>query len=205
VDLDRVLVAQARQLAERENVAERATFREQNLFETDLAPATVVTTYLLPELNLKLRPRILALKPGTRVVAHDYHMGDWLPDQRRDLQVPEKKVGNPGVSHLYFWTVPARIDGAWRGVAGGRTWDFRFRQRYQFFAGSARAGAPGAFSGEFDGGRLNGEEVRFRFGAGAEAREFIGRAAAGVIAGKLVSTARGKPVEEAITLKAAGG
>jgi hypothetical protein len=202
VDLDRVLLGQARELAEREKVADRATFREQNLFETDLSSATVVTTYLLPELNLRLRPKILALKPGTRVVAHDYHMGDWLPDQRRDVDVPEKKVGNPGMSYVYAWIVPARIDGVWRGTAGGRTWEFAFRQRHQYVSGAARSGS---FAGDFDSGRLTGEELRFRFGSGAEAREFVGRASNGVIAGKLVTRVRGKPVEESLVLKAASG
>jgi hypothetical protein len=202
VDLDKVLLGQARQLAEREKVADRATFREQNLFETDLSSATVITSYLLPEMNLRLRPKILALKPGTRVVAHDYHMGDWLPDQRKDVQVPEKKVGTPGLSYVYAWVVPARIDGVWRGAAGGRSWEFAFKQRHQFFTGVARSGT---FAGDFDNGRLTGEEVRFRFGAGADAREFVGRAANGAIAGRLFSRKGGKTVEEAITLKPAGG
>ncbi len=202
VDLDRVLLTQARQLAERERVAERATFREQNLFETDLSSATVVTSYLLPEINLKLRPKILALKPGTRVVAHDYHMGDWLPDRRDDIAVPEKKVGNPGVSYVYYWMVPARIDGVWRGTAGGRSWEFAFKQRYQYFSGIARGGSAPR---EFDTGKIAGEELRFTFGSGADAREFVGRAADGAITGKLVSQVRGKRVEEPITLKPAGG
>jgi hypothetical protein len=202
VDLDKVLLGQARQLAEREKVADRAAFREQNLFETDLSQATVVTSYLLPEMNLRLRPKILALKPGTRVVAHDYHMGDWLPDQRKDVDVPEKKVGNPGVSHVYYWVVPARVEGVWRGTAGGRAWEFAFKQRHQFVSGVARSGS---FAGDFDRGRLVGEELRFSFGSGAEAREFVGRAVNGVIDGKLVGKARGKPVEERLTLKAANG
>jgi len=202
VELDRVLLMQARQLAEREKVADRATFREQNLFETDLSQATVVTSYLLPEMNLRLRPKILALKPGTRVVAHDYHMGDWLPDQRKDIDVPEKKVGNPGLSHVYYWVVPARVEGVWRGTAGDRAWEFAFKQRYQFVSGVVRSGS---FAGDFERVRMIGEELRFRFGAGAEEREFVGRAANGVIDGKLVGRSRGKPVVERLTLKAANG
>ena len=114
VDLDRHLLGVANEAAKREGVTDRATFREQNLFETDLAGATVITTYLLPDMNLKLRPKILALTPGTRVVAHDYHMGDWLPDQRETLEVPEKKVGLEGVSYVYLWHVPAQVAGRWR-------------------------------------------------------------------------------------------
>lgn len=203
VDLDRVLLTQAQSLAERERVADRATFREQNLFETDLSQATVITTYLLPELNLRLRPKILALKPGTRVVTHDYHMGDWLPDRREDVSVPEKKVGNPGVSHVYFWQVPARVDGVWRGTVGGRTWEFTIRQRFQYFGGVARGGKEVY---EFQDGKLAGEEIRFSFGrGGADTRQFVGRAVDGVITGRLISRKRGKPVEEPMQLKLASG
>ena len=202
VDLDRVLLKQARELAEREGVADRATFREQNLFETDLSSATVVTSYLLPEMNLRLRPKILALKPGTRVVAHDYHMGDWLPDERRDIAVPEKKVGNPGVSYVYFWVVPARVDGVWRGTAGGKPWEVALKQRHQYFSGVARSGGTAR---EFDNGRIAGESIRFRYGTGGDSREFVGRVGDGVITGNLVGTVRGRTVEEPVSLRLAGG
>ncbi len=143
VDLDRHLLEVANDAAKREGVAERATFREQNLFETDLAGATVITTYLLPDMNLKLRPKILALKPGTRVVAHDYHMGDWLPDQRETLEVPGKKVGLEGISYVYLWHVPAQVAGKWRTeipVAGRPTpFEFELEQRFQVVTGRAAA------------------------------------------------------------------
>ena len=143
VDLDRYLLGVANESAQREGLVERATFREQNLFETDLAGATVIATYLLPEMNLKLRPKILALKPGTRVVAHDYHMGDWLPDQRETLEVPEKKVGLAGVSYVYLWYVPAQVAGRWRTeipVAGRPTpFEFELEQRFQIVTGRATA------------------------------------------------------------------
>lgn len=143
VDLDRYLLGVANEAAKREGVADRATFREQNLFETDLAGATVITTYLLPEMNVKLRPKILALRPGTRVVAHDYHMGDWLPDQRETLEVPEKKVGLEGVSYVYLWHVPAQVAGRWRTeipVAGRLgPFEFELEQRFQVVTGRAAA------------------------------------------------------------------
>jgi Methyltransferase domain len=143
VDLDRYLLGVANEAAKREGLADRATFREQNLFETDLAGATVITTYLLPDMNLKLRPKILALKPGTRVVAHDYHMGDWLPDLRETLEVPEKKVGLEGVSYVYLWHVPAQVVGRWRTeipVTGGPTpFEFELEQRFQIVTGRATA------------------------------------------------------------------
>ena len=148
VDLDRHLLGVAKESARREGVTAYATFREQNLFETDLAGATVVTTYLLPDMNLKLRPRMLALPAGTRVVAHDYHMGDWLPDDREMLSVPEKKVGQVGVSYIYLWHVPARDGGRWQGTipsgTGTAALEFDFEQKFQALTGQATsvAGRP---------------------------------------------------------------
>jgi hypothetical protein len=142
VDLDPVLLKLSNENAQREGVADRARFIEQNLFETDLSQATVITSYLLPEMNEKLRPKILSLKPGTRVVAHDYHMGEWHADEMRTLDVPEKKVGNPGKSYIYRWTVPAKIAGRWQSQiaigAQSANWEFEFDQRFQMFDGVAR-------------------------------------------------------------------
>jgi hypothetical protein len=98
--------------------------------------------------------------------------------------------------------VPARVEGVWRGAAGGRTWEFAFKQRYQFVSGVARSNS---FAGDFERVRMAGDELRFSFGAGAEEREFIGRAVNGVIDGKLVGKGRGKPVVERLTLKPASG
>lgn len=102
------LVAQSRDNARRAGVAERVEFRVQDLFETDLSAATVITMYLLPEVNLKLRPRLQALKPGTRIVSHDWDMGDWKPDRVITLDVPDKPYGLEKVSRLYLWTIPPR-------------------------------------------------------------------------------------------------
>jgi hypothetical protein len=95
-------------------------------------------------MNEKLRPKILSMKPGTRVVAHDYHMGEWHADEMRTLDVPEKKVGNPGKSYVYRWIVPAKIAGRWHAqVKGGApaNWDFNFEQRFQMFDGLATSGS----------------------------------------------------------------
>jgi hypothetical protein len=143
VDLDPLLLKMSNEAAQREGVADRAKFIEQNLFETDLSQATVITSYLLPEMNEKLRPKILSMKPGTRVVAHDYHMGEWHADEMHTLDVPEKKVGNPGKSYVYSWIVPAKIAGRWNAqVRGGSpaSWDLDFEQRFQMFDGTAAAG-----------------------------------------------------------------
>jgi SAM-dependent methyltransferase len=84
------LVAKSLENARRAGVADRVEFRVQDLFATDLSPATVITMYLLPEVNLQLRPRLLALKPGTRIVSHDWDMGDWKPDRVVTVEAPDK-------------------------------------------------------------------------------------------------------------------
>ena len=99
IDIDPVMVAKAQANAERAGVADRVRFETADLFKTDLAEADVVTMFLLPEVNLRLRPRLLAqLKPGTRIVSHAFDMGDWRPDETR-------RVGG-AVVHL--WRVPER-------------------------------------------------------------------------------------------------
>ena len=180
VELDRYLLGVATDAARREGVAERARFVEQDLFQTDLAGATVITTYLLPEMNLKLRPKLLALSPGTRVVAHDYHMGDWLPDESVTLQVPEKKVGNPGVSYVYLWFVPAKLAGRWASEldvgAGTVRLQLDLVQRFQQLSGVLRVGG---YSGPLLEARLRGDEISFSAGVPAggavERYEFRGR------------------------------
>jgi methylase of polypeptide subunit release factors len=144
VDLSDDLLAEARANAKAAGVADRAEFRKQNLFETDLRQATILSTYLLPEMNEKLRPKILAMPPGTRVVAHDYHMGEWLPDEQKTLSVPEKVVGTPGISYTYLWIVPAKVAGRWqsefRHGTGVTALEFEFTQSYQIIGGSAKIG-----------------------------------------------------------------
>ena len=102
------LVEKSRDNARRAGVADRVEFRVQDLFETDLSAATVVTMYLLPDVNLKLRPRLQALKPGTRIVSHDWDLGDWKPDRVVTIDVPDKPYGLEKVSRLYLWTIPPR-------------------------------------------------------------------------------------------------
>jgi hypothetical protein len=189
VDLDTYLLKIANETAAREGVAERARFFEQNLFDTDLSAATVITTYLLPEMNLKLRPKLLQLRPGTRVVAHDYAMGEWDPDQEKTLLVPEKTVGDPGKSYIFLWIVPARIAGRWESQLplGGRTvpYEFAFEQHFQLVHGTARVGGRELRLPQF---RLAGEEFTFNLavpleGAAAVTHRFRGRVTGDAIEG----------------------
>lgn len=132
------LVRQSTRSAQEAGVADKVAFREQDLFKTDLSPATVVTMYLLPEVNLQLRPALLALRPGTRVVSHDWDMGDWKPDQTTVVAVPDKKVGLDKSSKVHLWTVPARVAGLWCGTGAARGERLQLAQRYQVFEGELR-------------------------------------------------------------------
>lgn len=103
------LVERSRRAAEAAGVSDRVSFRVQDLFDpaldADLARATVVTMYLLPEVNLRLRPRLQALRAGTRIVSHDWDMGDWAPDRTLVIDVPDKAVGREKLSRVHLWTL----------------------------------------------------------------------------------------------------
>jgi SAM-dependent methyltransferase len=119
VDLAQDLVTLSRAHAKAAGVDARVEFRVQDLFDTDLARASVITMYLLPEVNLQLRPRLLALVPGTRIVSHDWDMGDWRPDRSLTLEVPDKTIGLDKRSTVHLWVVPLQVQGTWC-TAGGR-------------------------------------------------------------------------------------
>ncbi|MDO9074355.1 MAG: class I SAM-dependent methyltransferase [Rubrivivax sp.] len=147
------LVAQSREHARRAGVEARTRFEVQDLFATELAPATVVTMYLLPEVNLALRPRLLALAPGTRIVSHDWDLGDWLPDRTLTLAVPQKTIGLEKTSRLHLWTVPAKVDGLWCAAGGA---SLRIEQRYQALQATLDDGPERrSYSGRIDGTTLH--------------------------------------------------
>ena len=141
------------------------------MFDFDFSRASVLTLYLLPKINLDLRPRILSgLKPGTRVVSHDFGMGDWKPDQQREIAVPDKSYGPP-VSQIYLWYVPANAAGKWRWqltVDGKpRVYEARIKQFFQELDGDVLVdgSAPAALNA-----RLRGDLLSFTL-----TREFSGR------------------------------
>lgn len=136
VEIDARLVAQAQRNAEQAGVADRVQFLQQDLFAASLRDATVVALYLSPNLNEKLRPALLALAPGTRIVSHSSGMGDWRPDRKTSIR-----------KDVLLWVVPARVAGRWRSVAGpgepGSALEFEIAQRFQDVSVSARLdGAP---------------------------------------------------------------
>ena len=163
VDIDRRLVTRANDLAAKAGVADRAAFYERDLFETDFSAASVVTIYLLPEVNLMVRPKLLAtLKPGTRVVAHDYDMGEWRPDQQMVLDVPDKPVGRDKTSKVMFWVVPGNAAGKWRWQipVAGKPADFEFTvtQNFQVINGKLMVGGN---AWPVENARLQGEDISF--------------------------------------------
>jgi len=131
VDLDTELVAMSEENARAAGVGERARFVVQDLFKTDLSQATVITMYLLPAVNLKLRPRLLELRPGTRIVAHDFDLGDWQPDRKTLVR-----------KNVFLWIVPAKVAGRWQTrlqfPPAERVLDIELRQQYQQVVASAR-------------------------------------------------------------------
>jgi SAM-dependent methyltransferase len=138
------LVQRSRESAIKAGVAQRVRFEAHDLFATELSQATVITMYLLPEVNLLLRERLLKLKPGTRVVSHDWDLGDWQPDQDQTLDVPDKAVGRDKRSRVMMWVVPAQVAGAWcaAGSTGaGSGLALRIEQRFNRASLTVRRGA----------------------------------------------------------------
>ena len=135
VDLDPERIKESLENARQARVTDRVQFVQQDLFQTDIGKATVVMLYLWPEVNLKLRPKLLReLKPGTRVVSHSHNMGSWEPDQT--IAVPEGH-------NVYFWVIPANVTGIWEWDNPGekeRT-VMKLSQRFQIVSGTLRLGS----------------------------------------------------------------
>ncbi|MPZ42278.1 MAG: methyltransferase domain-containing protein [Betaproteobacteria bacterium] len=170
IEMNASLVETSRAAARREGVAERARFERGDALTTDLGPASVVTLYLSPELNERLLPRILAaLRPGSRVVSHDFAISNWAPDRTERLNVPEKNNGRGGESVVMLWIVPANAAGRWRGAIGhgaprraisqgaaSRAFEFSLGQQFQFLEGGLHGptGATLAFKASLSGDRI---------------------------------------------------
>jgi SAM-dependent methyltransferase len=159
VDLDGNLVKLATENAKNAGVADRVQFRAMDLFDADLTPATVVAFYLLPNFNEKLMPRLLKLRPGTRIVSHDGGIGDWPHDEKLEMRAPEKPVGVGGVSTVELWIVPADAAGTWSAEipTHGDRWRFRIKQRYQMLDVDASAQGRDLL---VRNSRLRGEEIK---------------------------------------------
>ena len=149
------LVALSKQNAIKTGVADKAQFVEADLFESDFSQATVITMFLLPEINLKLRPKILDLKPGTRIVSNSFDMAEWGADQTIAIK-PEEGCNNQ-FCKAYLWIVPAKVEGTWNMPQGKLT----LVQRFQRIFGELQSGTrtlPVA------NGKLNGDQINFTIG-----------------------------------------
>ena len=159
VDIDPRLVKLATENARRAGVESLARFEVKDLFETDLHGVDVVTMYLLPEVNRKLLPRLVdQLRPGARIVSHDYDLGPWPYDEMIELALAEKFVGPLGRSRIFLWVVPADVRGRWVAdlpELGGR-WQFDVVQKFQVLEVDARVGGAQMV---VRGARMRGDEL----------------------------------------------
>ena len=189
VDLNPKLVALSKKYALAEGVADRTEFLVRDIFRTDIRGADVVTMYLLPELNIRLRPKLLGeLKPGARIVSHDYHLGDWRPDKTVFMQ-NIKAEGDDGI--LYFWVVPAGVAGSWRwrlDLRGeGEEFLVELQQHYQEISGTTWN--RGHSWPLFNAG-LTGEHIRFSLSSESDGRiirqDYAGRVSGNAIEGTVI-------------------
>lgn len=196
VEINPLLVKRSNEAAVKAGVADRVKFLQQDLFNTDLHEANVLTLYLLPDVNLALRPKILAeLKPGARVVSHDYGMGEWRPDAEETIPAPDKKVGARKESQVFLWTVPAEVEGEWifelsSGVKSRRT-RMVLKQKFQVVSGSVELTGQGVV--RLSEGRLRGDELRLTLPRGAVDRgpvEMVGRVTGDTLTGTLRKNGR---------------
>ena len=184
IEYDPQLIQLATENAMRARVGDRVSFLEQNIFSSDFSAASVITMYLLPEYNLALRPKLLAMRPGTRIVSHDFAMGDWKPDARKTVPVPDKPVGVNKESTIYFWIVPARVGGRWKSQlpSTGADAQFTLRQKFQELSGTAVIGGR---SVPVERARISGSVLSFRVRDGERTLRFNGQVSAARINGQL--------------------
>jgi SAM-dependent methyltransferase len=155
VDIDRLRVREGNWNAERAGVTDRVRFVRDSLFDVDLRPATVVSLFLLPSINRRLRPKLLSeLRTGSRVVSNYFDMDDWKPDGRVEAR---GRI-------IYLWVVPAWVEGTWKCVVyspdGPRHLVLRLSRKYQVVSGTVQVGRREV---RLEGGRLEGDRLAFRF------------------------------------------
>ncbi|OGA21103.1 MAG: hypothetical protein A3I02_09895 [Betaproteobacteria bacterium RIFCSPLOWO2_02_FULL_67_26] len=153
VEYNADLVEYAAWRAQKARVAGRARFVKGDLFEADLSQATVITLFLLEENNLKLRPKLLALKPGTRIVSNTFAMGGWKADRELSASVTE---GCAAYCVAYLWIVPAKVGGVWKLPAG----ELALKQSFQVVTGTLKTGGKETAIE----GRMNGDQISFKAG-----------------------------------------
>jgi SAM-dependent methyltransferase len=165
------MVELSKRNAAKEGVSDRATFAKADLFESDFSQATVLTMFLLPDINLKLRPKILDLKPGTRIVSNSFTMGEWKADEEATV-----KDGCASYCTALLWIVPAKVEGTWKVPQGELT----LKQSFQMISGTLKSGNLAA---PITNGRLNGDQISFTAGGA----QYTGRVSGNTIEGTVKS------------------
>jgi hypothetical protein len=204
VEIDPDLVKLSNASALKFGIASRVRFVQEDVFKADLSKASVLTLYLLPSMMMNLRAKIFnELKPGTRVVSHDYHFGDWSSDDSISFDVPEKEsvTGVPKATVL-LWFVPARVAGNWEvKTAAGETYQVALNQRFQVIEGTATAGGKPVKAQNLI---LRGNDIAFAVPDGKGLSRFSGRVYGEAMEGT-VEASGGKPAQRwTATLTAAG-
>jgi len=165
------MVELSKRNAEKEGVGGKASFVKADIFESDFSQATVITMYLLPQLNVKLRPKLLNLKPGTRIVSHAFTMEEWMADQ----------TDSADSRTAYLWIVPAKVEGTWRLAQG----ELSLRQNFQMVAGTLKIGGNTL---QVANGRLHGDQLSFNAGSA----EYVGRINGNAIEGTVKGSRSGR-------------
>lgn len=184
VEFNPNMVALSRNNAAKEGVGDKVQFIEGDLFEADLSKATVITMFLLPEINLKLRPRILNLKPGTRIVSNTFTMGEWEPD----YEVTTEDNWNSW-NHALLWIVPAKVEGNWKMGQG----ELKLTQEFQMVRGTYDSGGK---SSSVSDGRLRGENISFT----VNGDKYSGKVNNKTISGTVVNISSGNKRDWSATL-----
>lgn len=160
LEYDNRLVELSVSRAAQEGISERAVFINTDLFEFNLSSGTIISMYLLPELNLRLRPQLLMLKPGTRIVSNTFDMGNWEPDDKVTIDYVEEEIsGNSQIRyfkswHAFLWIVPVHIEGSWITDEG----ELQFEQHFQRISGTFRTATTNT---DIKAGNLRGNVISF--------------------------------------------
>jgi len=178
VEIKDALVRQANADAKREGIAERVKFIKADLFKTDISPATVLTMYLLPDTVNLLRDKLLdELRPGTRVLSHDYPLSGWVPEKYVQMDLEDKvKISGVTTTLIYLYVVPAKIEGRWTATLPDGTATLSLQQKITRVSGSARCRGADV---PLQDVKLRGEHLSFRLAG----REYSGRVSGAAIAG----------------------
>jgi hypothetical protein len=162
------MVELSKRNAEKAGVADKATFAKADIFESDFSKATVITLFLLPRLNMKLRPTILAMRPGTRIVSNSFNMEDWQPDETAHVM-----DACSGYCKAYLWIVPAKVAGTWQLGSG----ELALQQTFQVISGTLTVGNVVA---PLKDGKMEGARISFTAGDTRYTGEVKGGAIEGV-------------------------